>query len=194
MKGLYGHPPEAEIAYLPQAPQIAAGQTLRSLVTAGMGDSSIGHKADAMLMQMGLDPMRVSDGLSGGEARRVSLARALYTKPHILLLDEPTNHMDLPTIEWMEDMLLQHQGALLVVSHDRAFLRNLGTGIIWLQDGKLRRRDGHFDEFEILVRWHFEPKKPWCFTRWIDALPARPNGPARAYQPGVNAIKGGFVN
>jgi ATP-binding cassette subfamily F protein uup len=140
--------PRAEIAYLPQAPQIAAGQTLRSLVTAGFEDTSIGHKADAMLMQMGLDPMRVSDGLSGGEARRVSLARALYTKPHILLLDEPTNHMDLPTIEWMEDMLLQHQGALLVVSHDRAFLRNLGTGIIWLHDGKLRRRDGHFDEFE----------------------------------------------
>ena len=140
--------PGAEIAYLPQAPQIAAGQTLRSLVTAGVDDTSFGHKADAMLMQMGLDPMRVSDGLSGGEARRVSLARALYTKPHILLLDEPTNHMDLPTIEWMEDMLLQHQGALLVVSHDRAFLRNLGTGIIWLHDGKLRRRDGHFDEFE----------------------------------------------
>ena len=140
--------PGAEIAYLPQAPQIAAGQTLRSLVTAGVDDTSIGHKADAMLMQMGLDPMRVSDGLSGGEARRVSLARTLYTKPHILLLDEPTNHMDLPTIEWMEDMLLQHQGALLIVSHDRAFLRNLGTGIIWLHDGKLRRRDGHFDEFE----------------------------------------------
>ena len=113
-----------------------------------MSEYGVDHKADAMLMQMGLDPMRVSDGLSGGEARRVSLARALYTKPHILLLDEPTNHMDLPTIEWMEDMLRQHHGALLVVSHDRAFFRNLGTGIIWLHDGKLRRRDGHFDEFE----------------------------------------------
>jgi ATP-binding cassette subfamily F protein uup len=140
--------PGAEIAYLPQAPQIAPGQTLRDLVTAGMSESGIGYKADAMLMQMGLDPMRVSDGLSGGEARRVSLACALYTKPHILLLDEPTNHMDLPTIEWIEDMLRQHHGALMVVSHDRAFLRNLGTGIIWLHDGKLRRRDGHFDEFE----------------------------------------------
>ena len=140
--------PGAEIAYLPQAPQIPPGMSLRALVTAGMDDAKIGHKADAMLMRMGLDPMRVSDGLSGGEARRVSLARALYTKPDILLLDEPTNHMDLPTIEWMEDMLCQHRGALLVVSHDRAFLRNLGTGIIWLHDSKLRRRDGHFDEFE----------------------------------------------
>ena len=140
--------PGAEIAYLPQAPQIPPGMSLRALVTAGMEDAKIGHKADAMLMRMGLDPLRMSDGLSGGETRRLSLARALYTKPNILLLDEPTNHMDLPTIEWMEDMLRQHRGALLVVSHDRAFLRNLGTGIIWLHDSKLRRRDGHFDEFE----------------------------------------------
>ena len=140
--------PGAEIAYLPQAPQIPPGMSLRALVTAGMDDAKIGHKADAMLMRMGLDPLRMSDGLSGGETRRVSLARALYTKPDILLLDEPTNHMDLPTIEWMEEMLRQHKGALLVVSHDRAFLRNLGTGIIWLHGGKLRRRDGHFDEFE----------------------------------------------
>ena len=140
--------PGAEIAYLPQAPQIPTGMSLRALVTAGMEDTTIGHKADAMLMRMGLDPLRMSDGLSGGETRRLSLARALYTKPDILLLDEPTNHMDLPTIEWMEDMLRQHRGALLVVSHDRAFLRNLGTGIIWLHNSKLRRRDGHFDEFE----------------------------------------------
>ncbi len=140
--------PGTEISYLPQGPQIPPGMSLRALVTAGMEDTTIGHKADAMLMRMGLDPLRMSDGLSGGETRRLSLARALYTKPDILLLDEPTNHMDLPTIEWMEDMLRQHRGALLVVSHDRAFLRNLGTGIIWLHNSKLRRRDGHFDEFE----------------------------------------------
>ena len=143
--------PGSTIAYLPQAPSIPTGMTLRAVVTAGVDNAhldKIAHKADAVLMRMGLDPMRMSDGLSGGESRRVSLARALYTQPDILLLDEPTNHMDLPTIEWMEEMLRQHKGALLVVSHDRAFLSNLGTGIIWLHGGKLRRRDGHFDEFE----------------------------------------------
>jgi ATP-binding cassette subfamily F protein uup len=143
--------PGAEIAYLPQAPNIPPGMSLISLVTEGMetnaGDKQA-HKAEAILMRMGLDGNRMSDGLSGGEARRVSLARALYTEPDILLLDEPTNHMDLPTIEWMEGMLRQHKGALLVVSHDRAFLRNLGTGIVWIHDGKLRRRDGHFSEFD----------------------------------------------
>ena len=143
--------PGAKIAYLPQAPSIPTGMTLRAVVTAGVDDAhldKITHKADAILMRMGLDPMRISDGLSGGESRRVSLARAIYMQPNILLLDEPTNHMDLPTIEWMEEMLRQHKGALLVVSHDRAFLRNLGTGIIWLHGGKLRRRDGDFDAFE----------------------------------------------
>ena len=153
--------PGTQIAYLPQAPSIHPGMTLRAIVTAEEADGyqsrhsddaasagRLAHRADAILMKMGLDPDRMSDGLSGGEARRVSLARALFTEPDILLLDEPTNHMDLPTIEWMEDMLRQHKGALLVVSHDRAFLRNLGTGIVWLHQGKLRRRDGHFSEFD----------------------------------------------
>ena len=140
--------PGTAVSYLPQAPQIPPGQCLRDIVTKGTDSLATGHKADSTLMQLGLDPHRSSDGLSGGEARRVSLARALHTKPDILLLDEPTNHLDLPTIEWMEDKLAQHRGALLIVSHDRAFLRNLGTGIIWLHNGKLRRRDGHFDEFE----------------------------------------------
>jgi len=153
--------PGTQIAYLPQAPSIHPGMTLRAIVTAeeadgyqsrhsddAAGAGRLAHRADAILMKMGLDPDRMSDGLSGGEARRVSLARALFTEPDILLLDEPTNHMDLPTIEWMEDMLRQHKGALLVVSHDRAFLRNLGTGIVWLHQGKLRRRDGHFSEFD----------------------------------------------
>ena len=145
--------PGSSVAYLPQAPKLPTGMTLRSVVVAGHDADWLGrpvpvHKAEEFLQRLGLDPDRMSDGLSGGEARRVSLARALYTEPDVLLLDEPTNHMDMPTIEWMEDMLRQHRGALLVVSHDRAFLRNLGTGIVWLHQGKLRRRDGDFTQFD----------------------------------------------
>jgi len=145
--------PGSSVAYLPQAPQLPTGMTLRSVVVAGHDADWLGrpvpvHKAEEFLMRLGPDPDRMSDGLSGGESRRVSLARALYTEPDVLLLDEPTNHMDMPTIEWMEDMLRQHRGALLVVSHDRAFLRNLGTGIVWLHQGKLRRRDGDFAQFD----------------------------------------------
>ena len=145
--------PGSSVAYLPQAPKLPTGMTLRSVVVAGHDADWLGrpvpvHKAEEFLQRLGLDPDRMSDGLSGGEARRVSLARALYTEPDVLLLDEPTNHMDMPTIEWMEDMLRQHRGGLLVVSHDRAFLRNLGTGIVWLHQGKLRRRDGDFAQFD----------------------------------------------
>ena len=145
--------PGTSVAYLPQAPDLPGGMTLRSLVTMGHDADSLGrpvpvHKAEEFLQRLGLDPDRMSDGLSGGESRRVTLARALYTEPDILLLDEPTNHMDMPTIEWMEEVLGQHRGALLVVSHDRAFLRNLGTGIVWLHQGKLRRRDGDFGQFD----------------------------------------------
>ena len=145
--------PGSSVAYLPQAPQLPTGMTLRSVVVSGHDADWLGrpvpvHKAEEFLQRLGLDPDRMSDGLSGGEARRVSLARALYTEPDVLLLDEPTNHMDMPTIEWMEEMLRQHRGALLVVSHDRAFLRNLGTGIVWLHNGRLRRREGDFGQFD----------------------------------------------
>ena len=65
----------------------------------------------------------MTDNLSGGEQRRVSLAKALVSDPDVLLLDEPTNHLDLPTIEWLENMLKARKGALVLISHDRAFLR-----------------------------------------------------------------------
>ena len=145
--------PGASVAYLPQAPDIKGAQSLASYVVQGLDGEEIDHlsqmhKAEKLLMKMGMDPARMTDGLSGGEARRAALARALVSQPEILLLDEPTNHLDLPTIEWLEGLMKARQGALVVISHDRAFLRSLGTGIIWINQGKLRRRDGAFDQFE----------------------------------------------
>ena len=185
--------PGTQIAYLPQAPEIHPGMTLRAIVTAGYDADAAGrpvptHQAEAILMKMGLDPDRLSDGLSGGEARRVSLARALYTEPDILLLDEPTNHMDLPTIEWMEDLLRQHRGALLVVSHDRAFLRNLGTGIIWLHQGRLRRRDGHFSEFDDWSEGILA-EEAVVLHKLDRRIASETNGRARAFPPVANAIR-----
>ena len=148
--------PGVQVAYLPQIPTFAGSMSLASYVIQGLENrlgkdddiSSRTHQADAMLMRMNMDPARMTDGLSGGERRRVSLARALITDPDILLLDEPTNHLDLPTIEWLEGLLKERGGALVLISHDRAFLRSLGNGIIWINQGKLRRREGAFDQFE----------------------------------------------
>ena len=147
-EGTLWQAPGVEVAYLPQNPQIKGSQSLASYVSGGLADPSEMHRAEALLMKMEMDPGRLTDGLSGGEARRLSLAKALVSKPQVLLLDEPTNHLDLPTIEWLEKQMLAHQGALVVISHDRAFLRALGTGIVWIHQGKLRRRDGPFDQFE----------------------------------------------
>ncbi len=140
--------PQTEIAYLPQVPVIKGVQSLASYVAEGLEDSHEIFRAEALLQKMGMDPARMTEGLSGGEARRASLARALVTNPDVLLLDEPTNHLDLPTIEWLEGLLRERQGALVLISHDRAFLRALGNGMIWINQGTLRTRTAPFDQFE----------------------------------------------
>jgi ATP-binding cassette subfamily F protein uup len=89
---------------------------------------------------------RFSD-LSGGMKRRVLLARALVTDPELLLLDEPTNHLDLETIEWLENFLLEFRGALLFITHDRAFLRKLATRILELDRGNLTSWPGDYDRY-----------------------------------------------
>ncbi|MEK9599018.1 MAG: ATP-binding cassette domain-containing protein, partial [Alphaproteobacteria bacterium] len=140
--------PGVEVAYLPQNPIVNGIQTLASYVGDSLRNPAELHVAEAMLMKMDLDPARLTNTLSGGEARRLALAKALVNKPDILLLDEPTNHLDLPTIEWLEARLSSHQGALVIISHDRAFLRSLGNSIIWINQSTLKRRDGAFSEFE----------------------------------------------
>ncbi len=89
---------------------------------------------------------RVAD-LSGGWKRRVSLARALVIEPDLLLLDEPTNHLDLEAIEWLEKQLLQFNGAILFVTHDRAFLEKIATQIVDLDRGKLTAWPGRYSDY-----------------------------------------------
>lgn len=87
--------------------------------------------------QLGIDSTRKMQELSGGMNRRVGLAAALILNPSLLLLDEPTNHLDIPTIEWLEDYLKTYQGALIVITHDRAFLRQVADQIVEIDRGKL---------------------------------------------------------
>ena len=144
--------PGASISYLPQAPTLPGGMTIASIVMNGTGSDgdfiAEQHRAEAMLTRFGMDPATLTDGLSGGESRRVALARALVKEPDVLLMDEPTNHLDLPTITWMEDMLLARGGAMIIISHDRAFLRRIGNATLWIEGGVMRRRQGNFDGFD----------------------------------------------
>ena len=87
--------------------------------------------------------------LSGGWRRRVMLGRALASAPDLLLLDEPTNHLDIDAIAWLEDMMIGFEGALLFISHDRAFVRRLATRIVELDRGQLRGWPGSYDDYVL---------------------------------------------
>jgi ATP-binding cassette subfamily F protein uup len=85
--------------------------------------------------------------LSGGWRRRVALAKALVQKPDLLLLDEPTNHLDIATIKWLEDHVYNYPGAVLFITHDRAFLQRLATRIVEIDRGKLTSWPGDYVNF-----------------------------------------------
>jgi len=111
------------------------------------GAWQLNQQVESILSRMQLDGDAAVETLSGGMKRRVLLARALVQKPGLLLLDEPTNHLDISAIDWLEQQLLAYNGALLFVTHDRAFLRKLATRIIDLDRGELKSYPGDYHNF-----------------------------------------------
>jgi len=108
---------------------------------------SLQQRIDLLLRRLQLPREAKMNALSGGWCRRVSLARALSHEPDILLLDEPTNHLDVATIEWMEQHLLEYQGAILFVTHDRRFLKKLANRIVELDRGNMLSWQGSYEDF-----------------------------------------------
>ena len=105
------------------------------------------QQVETVLSRLGLDGDVPFSSLSGGWRRRAMLARALVSEPDILLLDEPTNHLDIEAIAWLEEFLLEYTGALLFVSHDRAFVRRMATRILELDRGRLSSWPGNYDAY-----------------------------------------------
>ncbi|MGH7024654.1 MAG: ABC-F family ATP-binding cassette domain-containing protein [Caulobacteraceae bacterium] len=136
--------PGLRIALVAQEPTIE-GETLEAWATAGGAPL---HLARAALESFELDPARPTSGLSGGEVRRAALARAFAEAPDVLLLDEPTNHLDILAIEALEARLARVRAAILVVSHDRAFLERVSDRCFWLEGARVRRLDAPFAKFE----------------------------------------------
>ena len=136
--------PGTRVAYVPQEPEIS-GSTVLDYATLG---GALAYEAEAALALFGIDPGKPSVGLSGGEIRRVALARAIAENPDVLLLDEPTNHLDILAIETLETELARARSAMLIVSHDRAFLERTTGRCFWLEHRKVRGLDKGFGDFD----------------------------------------------
>ena len=119
---------------------------IQSVLEAGDG-WSLKAKVEATISRLELDADVATETLSGGQRKRVALARALVLGPDLLLLDEPTNHLDIQSIEWLEGVLQEFNGAVLVVTHDRRFLDKVATRILELDRGRLRVFDCRFSEY-----------------------------------------------
>ena len=107
------------------------------------------QRVEQTLQRLHLDGQAHVHALSGGTKKRVALAQALVAHPDVLLLDEPTNHLDLDAIEWLQGLLVSWSGALLFVSHDRAFIDSVATRIIELDRGVLRSYPGNYASYEV---------------------------------------------
>lgn len=106
------------------------------------------NEARALLAELGISDLSVRMGeLSGGQRKRVALARSLFLRPDLLILDEPTNHLDAETVEWLEEYLARYRGALLLVTHDRYFLDRVTNRIIEIDRGRVQSFPGNYAKY-----------------------------------------------
>ncbi len=110
----------------------------------------IEQRVETTMTELNLPGDKKMNELSGGWRRRVALAKALVQKPDLLLLDEPTNHLDIATIKWLEDRIYAYPGAVLFITHDRAFLQRLATRIVEIDRGRLTSWPGNYANYLLL--------------------------------------------
>lgn len=143
--------PGTTVLYLPQEPDFSPSRQVGEYLEnapAGFAEAPSSHLIEPMADFLSVSLDSDLESLSGGEARRVALVKAIAQQPDILLLDEPTNHLDIEAIEWLEDQLSRFSGALVIISHDRQFLERLTNKTIWLDRGRTHNRNSGFAGFE----------------------------------------------
>ena len=140
--------PGIHVEYLAQDPDFKGFPTAADFILQGLMNNEDRQRAFQLMADLHIDGAAEIAPLSGGERRRIALAKAMAGQPEVLLLDEPTNHLDLPAIEWLEGALRQINSALVLVSHDRRFLSNMANQTVWLDRGQTKLMRKNFSHFE----------------------------------------------
>ena len=186
--------PGVSVGYMEQDPDLTGFETLGDFASHGLDPSEM-YKVERAGEGLKFDPARPVSTASGGERRRAALARLMASEPELMLLDEPTNHLAIEAIRWLEDELKATRAAFVIISHDRAFLRELTRATLWVDRGVVRRQDIGFGGFEAWrdqmweeedMQRHKLNRKIKAEARWavegISARRKRNQGRVRALQ------------
>lgn len=162
--------PGVSVGYMEQDPDMAGFATLGDFAMHGLDASDL-YKVERAGEGLKFDPARPVSTASGGERRRAALARLMAEAPDLMLLDEPTNHLDIEAIGWLESELKATRAGFVLISHDRAFLRELARATLWIDRGMVRRQEKGFDAFEAWrdATWDEEDMQRHKLNRKIKA-------------------------